>query len=95
MLYFEIATAYIHYRSIPPPFLLVQSFLNPELLNEAEIALPGYDWRATLVWSQGQCSAVTPALACLVPNIFHWSIGFSRHNSILGTASKSLRKTVI
>ena len=25
------------------------------------------------VWFQGQSSGVTPAHACLVPNIFHWS----------------------
>lgn len=73
-------------------FSWVQSFANSELLNE-----PGFDCGFAFAGGVpcGDRSGVIPALAYLLPNIFHWSIGFSRHNPILGIESNSFPKVLI
>ena len=78
MLYIEIATAYIHSRSTPP-FLLVQSFPNSELLNE-----PGFDCGFAFAGGVpcGDRSGVTPALAYLAAKYFslvHWFLKTQSH----------------
>ena len=65
--------------SIPSEhLLLVQSFLNRELLSEPAFGCWfRFAGGGPLAWSQGQGDGIIPAQACLVPNIFHWSNDFS------------------
>jgi hypothetical protein len=50
---------------------------QPGVVEQTAIWLLVYAQRRILAWFQGQSSGVTPAHACLAPNIFHWSKDFS------------------
>jgi hypothetical protein len=57
---------------------------QPAVVEQTRIWLLVYALRRILAWFQGQSSGITPAPACLVPHIFHWSKDFSsRRPSIL------------